>query len=181
VKVSAIIESANYDTLTVDELFSKLKATEVDKLSRARLESPSSGRPMALVGSSSANANPNLSSGFALSSLMSVIEEQMETLDDDSLALVIAKFQKFYTKCRGRDKEGRSICYNCGDKNHFMADCPKKRGEYKDEGDHSRHNGGHRKHKSKYHGHSKHHHKREHVANKYKEKERRGKRGVDAP
>jgi len=130
VKVSAIIELANYDTLTVDELFSKLKATEVDKLSRARLESPSSGRPMVLVGSSSANANPNLSSGFAPSSLVSVIEEQMEALDDDSLALVIAKFQKFYTNRRDHDKEGRSICYNCGDKNHFVADCPKKRAEY---------------------------------------------------
>ena len=92
VKVLAIIESANYDTLTVDELFSKLKATEVDKLSRARLASPSSGRPMALVGSSSVNANPDLSSGFALSSLVSATEEQMEAMDDDSLALVIAKF-----------------------------------------------------------------------------------------
>jgi len=61
---------------------------------------------------------------------VSVIEEQMEALDDDSLALVIAKFQKFYTNRRGHDKEGRSICYNCGDKNHFVADCPKKRAEY---------------------------------------------------
>jgi hypothetical protein len=92
VKVSAIIESTNYDTLTLDELFSMLKAAEVDKLSRARLESPSSGRPMALVDSSNVNANPDLSSGFALSSLVSATEEQMEALDDDSLALVIAKF-----------------------------------------------------------------------------------------
>ena len=30
VKVPAIIESANYDTLTVDELFSKLKSTKID-------------------------------------------------------------------------------------------------------------------------------------------------------
>ncbi|XP_066351156.1 uncharacterized protein [Miscanthus floridulus] len=30
VKVSAIIESANYDTLMVDELFSKLKSTEIN-------------------------------------------------------------------------------------------------------------------------------------------------------
>jgi hypothetical protein len=30
VKVSVIIESASYDTLTVDELFSKLKSTEID-------------------------------------------------------------------------------------------------------------------------------------------------------
>lgn len=37
-KVDAIIESANYETLTVDELFSKLKSTEVDLKSRERLE-----------------------------------------------------------------------------------------------------------------------------------------------
>jgi hypothetical protein len=30
VKVSAIIESVNYYTLTVDELFSKLKSTEIN-------------------------------------------------------------------------------------------------------------------------------------------------------
>jgi hypothetical protein len=30
VKVFAIIESTNYDTLTVDELFSKLMSTEID-------------------------------------------------------------------------------------------------------------------------------------------------------
>jgi hypothetical protein len=30
VKVSAIIKSVNYDILTVDELFSKLKSTKID-------------------------------------------------------------------------------------------------------------------------------------------------------
>ena len=30
VKVLVIIESSNYETLTVDELFSKLKSTEID-------------------------------------------------------------------------------------------------------------------------------------------------------
>jgi hypothetical protein len=30
VKVSTIIESSNYETLTVDELFSKLKSTEIE-------------------------------------------------------------------------------------------------------------------------------------------------------
>ena len=37
VKVSAIIESPNYETLTVDELFSKLKSIEIDYQTRARL------------------------------------------------------------------------------------------------------------------------------------------------
>jgi hypothetical protein len=35
VKVSAIIESPNYETLTVDELFSKLKSIEIDHQTRA--------------------------------------------------------------------------------------------------------------------------------------------------
>jgi len=38
VKVQTIVESAGYETLTVDELFSKLKASEVEKLSRAKME-----------------------------------------------------------------------------------------------------------------------------------------------
>ena len=36
-KVNTIIESAGYETLTVNELFSKLKATEVDNQTRAKL------------------------------------------------------------------------------------------------------------------------------------------------
>ena len=41
VKVFAIIESANYDTLTVDELFSKLKPTEIDYQTQAKIKNPS--------------------------------------------------------------------------------------------------------------------------------------------
>ena len=37
VKVSTIIVSPNYKTLTMDELFSKLKSTEIDHQTRARL------------------------------------------------------------------------------------------------------------------------------------------------
>ena len=82
VKVSAIVESTGYDTLTVQELFSKLKATEVDKLSRARLENPNQ-KSVAFLASpaDSSCANTNLSSsGFALSSLMSMADEQLEAL-----------------------------------------------------------------------------------------------------
>ena len=35
--VNTIIESAGYETLTVNEVFSKLKATEVDNQTRAKL------------------------------------------------------------------------------------------------------------------------------------------------
>jgi hypothetical protein len=59
VKVSAIIESASYNTLTVDELFSKLKSTEIDYQTQSKLKNPSAPT-MALVSGngSSSLANP---------------------------------------------------------------------------------------------------------------------------
>jgi hypothetical protein len=72
VKFSAIIESPNYETLTVDVLFSKLKSTEIDHQIRAKIENP--GAPtMALVsgGGSASISSPVM---FSLSSLLSIIE-----------------------------------------------------------------------------------------------------------
>ena len=40
VKVEAIMESASYATLTVDELFSKLKSSELDMNLRTKTEKP---------------------------------------------------------------------------------------------------------------------------------------------
>jgi hypothetical protein len=39
-KVEAILESGNYETLTVNELFSKLMSSEVDSGGRAKIENP---------------------------------------------------------------------------------------------------------------------------------------------
>jgi hypothetical protein len=79
VKVSAIIESTSYDTLTVDELFSKLKSTEIDYQTQSKLKNPSAPT-MALVSGndSSSLANPSQIS-FVLSSLVSVTDELAET------------------------------------------------------------------------------------------------------
>jgi hypothetical protein len=125
VKVSAIIESPNYETLTVDELFSKLKSTEIDHQTRAKIEN--SGAPtMALVsgGGSASNPSPVL---FALSSLLTITEDQVESLGDEELALVASRFTRFHnnrmSRRRGGSKDG---CYNCGDPDHFVASCPKK-------------------------------------------------------
>ena len=81
VKVSAILDSPNYETLTVDKLFSKLKSTEIDHQTRAKLDNPSA-KTMALVtgiGGSSSLTNTS-QSFFALSFLVSVSEEQLEVL-----------------------------------------------------------------------------------------------------
>ena len=93
VKVVVITESPNYETLTVEELFSKLKSTEIDINTRPKIENPSAPT-MALVsgnGSSSSFTNPSQPL-FVLSSLLSVTKEQMEVLGDDKLALVISRF-----------------------------------------------------------------------------------------
>jgi hypothetical protein len=49
-KVEAILELEKYTTLTVNELFSKLKSAEVDRGLIARLESPTDSHSLALVG-----------------------------------------------------------------------------------------------------------------------------------
>jgi hypothetical protein len=125
VKVSAIIESPNYETLTVDELFSKLKSTEIDHQTRAKIENP--GAPtMALVsgGGSASNSSPAM---FALSSLLSISEEQVESLEDEELALVVSQFTRFHNN-RMSQRCGwfKDRCYNCGDPDHFVVSCPKK-------------------------------------------------------
>jgi hypothetical protein len=72
VKVTTIIESSGYETLTVHELFSKLKSTEINYQTQAKLKNPSA-LTMALVScnGSSSLANPSQML-FALSSLVSV-------------------------------------------------------------------------------------------------------------
>jgi hypothetical protein len=70
VKVLAIIKLPNYETLTMDELFSKLKSTEIDHQTRPNIENPSANT-MTLVsrGGSSYNPSPVM---FALSSLLTI-------------------------------------------------------------------------------------------------------------
>src|SRR5579883_2210813 len=76
IKVDAITESPNYETLTLEDLYSKLRSTEIDIKSRAKLESPpASSHNTALVsGSCASSANPVLRV-FSLSALLSVSDE----------------------------------------------------------------------------------------------------------
>jgi hypothetical protein len=72
VKVSTIIESASYDTLTVDELFSKLKSTEIDYQTQAKFKNLSAPTMTLVLGNgSSPLANPSQML-FSLSSLVSI-------------------------------------------------------------------------------------------------------------
>jgi hypothetical protein len=73
-KVEAILESEKYETLTVDELFSKLKSSKVDRGVRAKIENLTDPHSLALVSSSRTNANMS-SRHFSLSSLVSFPDE----------------------------------------------------------------------------------------------------------
>jgi ribosomal protein L7/L12 len=83
-KFEAIVESEKCDTLTVNEVFSKLKSAEVD---RGMTDSHS----IALVGGSKGKANTNPSNRmFSLSSLMSMLDEEFDVLGEDELTLLEA-------------------------------------------------------------------------------------------
>jgi hypothetical protein len=88
-RFEAIVESEKYDTLTVNELFSKLKSAEVDRGMTARLEGPTDSHNLALVGGSKGKANANPSTRmFSFSSLMSMPDEDFDVLGEDELALL---------------------------------------------------------------------------------------------
>jgi hypothetical protein len=85
----AIVESEKYDTLTVNELFSKLKSAEVNRGMTAKLEGPTDSHSLALVSGLKGKANTNPSTMmFSLSSLMSMPDEEFNVLGEDELALL---------------------------------------------------------------------------------------------
>jgi hypothetical protein len=94
-KVKVILESEKYTTLTVNELFSKLKSAEVDRGLTARLESPIGSHSLALVHGKVSKCNTNASSKmYSLSSLMSLPDEEFDVLGEDELALLTRRFQR---------------------------------------------------------------------------------------
>jgi hypothetical protein len=68
-KFEAIVESEKYDTLIVNELFSKLKSAEVDWGMTAKIEGPTNSHSLSLIGGSKGKSNANPSTRmFSLSS-----------------------------------------------------------------------------------------------------------------
>jgi hypothetical protein len=96
-KFEAIVESEKYDTLTVNELFSKLKSAEVDRGRTAKLEGPTDSHSLALIGGSKGKANTNPSTRmFSLSSLMSMPDQEFDVLGEDELALLTRRFERLH-------------------------------------------------------------------------------------
>jgi hypothetical protein len=80
-KFEAIVESEKYDTLTVNEMFLKLKSAEVDRGMTTKIEGPTDSHSLALIGGLKGKANANSSIRmFSLSSLMSISDEEFDVL-----------------------------------------------------------------------------------------------------
>jgi hypothetical protein len=125
-KFEAIVGSEKYDTLTVNELFSKLKSAEVDQGMTARIEGLTDSHSLALIGiyKGKSNANPSTRM-FSLSSLMSVPDEEFDVLGEDELALLTRRFERMHEN-RVNMRRNTRTCFQCSKTRHFVADCPEK-------------------------------------------------------
>jgi hypothetical protein len=125
-KLEAIVESEKYETLTVNELFSKLKSAEVDRGMATKLEGSTDSHSLALVGGSKGKANTNPSTRmFSLSSLMSMPDEEFDVLGEDELALLTRRFERLHENQVDMRRNTRT-CFQCGKPGHFVADFPEK-------------------------------------------------------
>jgi hypothetical protein len=121
-KFEAIVESEKYDTLTVNELFSKLKSAVVDQGMTTKIEGPTDSHSLALIGGSKGKYHANPSTRmFSLSSLMSVPDEEFDVLGEDELALLTRRFERMHEN-RVNMRRNTRICFQCGKPGHFVAD-----------------------------------------------------------
>jgi hypothetical protein len=125
-KFETIVESEKYDTLTVNELFSKLKSAEVDRGMTTKIEGPTDSHSLGLIGCSKGKANANPSTRmFSLSSLMSMTDEEFDVLGEDELTLLMRRFERLHEN-RVSMRRNTRTCFQCSKPGHFVAHCPEK-------------------------------------------------------
>jgi hypothetical protein len=125
-KFEATVEWEKYDTLFVNELFSKLKSAEVDRGMTTKIEGLTDSHNLALIGGSKGKTNTNPSTRiFFLSSLKSMPDEEFDVLREDELALLTRRFERLHEN-RVNMRRNTRTCFQCGKPEHFITDCPEK-------------------------------------------------------
>jgi hypothetical protein len=113
-KFDAIVESEKYDTLIVNELFSKLKSVEVDRGMTVKIDGPTDSHSLALIDGSKGKSNANPSTRmFSLSSLMYMPDEEFDVLGEDELALLNRRFERLHEN-RVNMRRNTRTCFQCG-------------------------------------------------------------------
>jgi hypothetical protein len=131
-KNTALEESADFATLDIEKLFSKLKSHELSREGHPNHDASHSSKAFvtsAHVGGHDANpTNTILSSAlkFALSSLATASNEQYKSIPDDEIVLLVRKFCTLHRFRKERRRSPRA-CFECGNTTHFITDCPKRK------------------------------------------------------
>jgi hypothetical protein len=118
-KITALVESANFTTLDTEKLFSKLKSHELSRKGRLNYDASLSTKTLitsARVGGHDANPTNTVSSTleFVLSSMATASNEQYESITDDEIALLTKKFRALHKFCKERSRSPR-CCFECDD------------------------------------------------------------------
>jgi hypothetical protein len=131
-KITALDESADFATLDIEKLFSKLKSHELSRKGHPDHDASLNSKAFttsAHVGGHDANpTNTTVSSTleFALSSLIAASDEQYESIPYDEIALLARKFHTMHKFRKERRRSPRGY-FECGDATHFIADYPKRK------------------------------------------------------
>jgi hypothetical protein len=131
-KIAALEESADFITLDIEKLFSKLKSCELSRKDCPNHDTSLTSKAFVAsthVGGHVSNPTDTTDSSalkFALSSLSAASNEQYESITDDEIALLVRKFHALHKFLTERRRSPRG-CFEYSDTTHFIADCPKRK------------------------------------------------------
>jgi hypothetical protein len=130
-KITALEKSADFATLDIEKLFSKIKSHELSRKNCPNHDASLTSKALitsAHGGGHDANPTNIVSSSleFALFSLAAASDEQYESILDDEITLMERKFQALHKVRKERRRSPRG-CFECGKTSHFIVDCPKRK------------------------------------------------------
>jgi hypothetical protein len=131
-KITVLVESADFASLDTEKLFSKLKSHELSRKGHPNHDASLTSKTFVTstrVGGHVANPTNTTDSSaleFILSSLCVASDEQYESIPDDEIALLVRKFCALH-KFRKERRRSPKGCIECGDTIHFIVDCPKRK------------------------------------------------------